>query len=226
MLEENFSTDRIREAEESSEGFPRAVWEEGAKLGWPGVLVPEEIGGGGGGLLDACVLLEEIGRAGATLPLVVGSGVGDDPGRLAAQERIAIGCSPRSHPGRSSLAALIDEQSRNEWDEVRLPITADGDDHVLSGKKILVPFGSVADELLVTAVTPSGEVALVVVDPNAEGVSITRHHSQIGVPLSSVEFSDVRVPDERVIHRGEDARVALRAGLQAGSLLATAEAVG
>ena len=221
MLEDRLSTEQIRAAEASADGFPRSIWEEGIQLGWPGMSLPEAVGGGGCSLLDMCVLVEEVGRGGATLPLVVSSGVA----------ATLLECSPQSEhrdrvlsdiaEGKIICPALIDEQGRNEWDEVRLPIDAEGQ---LSGKKILVPFASVADALLVTAVTPDGDTTIVAVDPAAEGVSITRHHTKVGVPLFAVEFNDVPVAAE--IHRGEGARTALDAGLQTGSLLATAEAVG
>lgn len=226
FLEESYSTDQMREAEQSSEGFPIGVWEQGSKHGWPGVLVPEEFGGGGGGLLDACVLFEEIGRAGAALPLVASSGIAATILKASPQGEHRDRALAEVASGKIVAPALVDEQGRNEWDEVRLPLSGEGENLLLSGKKILVPFGSAADELLVSAVASSGETVLVVVDPAAEGVTIARHHARIGVPLSSVDFDQVRISGERVIHRGEDARAALHAGLQAGSLLATAEAVG
>ena len=221
MLEDRLSTEQIRAAEETADGFPRSIWEEGIQLGWPGMSLPEAVGGGGCSLLDMCVLVEEIGRGGATLPLIVSSGVAATLLERSPQSEHRDRVLSDIAEGKIVCPALIDEQGRNEWDEVRLPIDAEGR---LSGKKILVPFASVADALLVTAVTPDGDTAIVVVDPNTEGVSITRHHTKVGVPLFAVEFSDVLVAAE--IHRGEGARAALDAGLQTGSLLATAEAVG
>jgi len=223
MLQDGLSAELIREAEASADGFPRSIWEQGVQLGWPGIALSEAFDGGGCSLLDMCVLVEEIGRGGATLPLVVSSGVA----------ATMLARSPRSEhrdqylseiaAGKIICPALIDEQSRNEWDEVRLPIDDEGK---LSGQKILVPFASAADVLLVTAVAPDGDIVLVVVDPSSDGVTITRHHTKVGVPMFAVEFNDVPVPADKMIHRGEGARTALEAGLQAGSLLATAEAVG
>ena len=226
FFDEKFSIESLRKAEESDEGFPRAIWDDGIRLGWAGTHLSEELGGGGGGLLDMCVLLEEIGRAGATLPLVTSSGVSATILKGVPQGPHRDHCLTDIAAGKIISPALIDEQSRNEWDDVRLPITADGDGYTLSGKKILVPFGSSADEFLVTAVSPKGEATLVVVDPSSEGISITRHHASTGIPMSSVAFNDVRVSKERVIGLGTDALTALHAGLQAGSLLATAEAIG
>ena len=221
MLEDRLSTERIRAAEEAADGFPRSIWEEGIQLGWPGMSLPEAVGGGGCSLLDMCVLVEEIGRGGATLPLVVSSGVAATLLEHSPQSEYRDRVLSDIAEGKIVCPALIDEQGRNEWDEVRLPIDAEGR---LSGKKILVPFASVADALLVTAVTPDGDTSIVAVDPAAEGVSITRHHTKVGVPLFAVEFNDALVAAE--IDRGEGARTALHAGLQTGSLLATAEAVG
>lgn len=220
-----FSTDHVRDAEVSADGFPRALWEAGIRLGWPKLSVPAEFGGGGG-LLDLCVALEETGRAGATLPLVGCSGTvatmlqrapaGDHRDRLL--QEIAS--------GTIVAPALIDEDGRNEWDDPRIELQLAGDDFVLSGTKVLVPFASVADELLITAVTAAGESAIVAVEAVADGVTITRHHSKVGVPLASVTLSDVHVSSSRIIQVGDDARASLEAGLHAASLLASAEAVG
>ncbi len=223
MLEDRLSTDLIREAEASADGFPRLIWEEGIQLGWPGMSLPEAFGGGGCSLLDMCVLVEEVGRGGATLPLIVSSGVAATMLERSPESEHRDRVLSDIAAGKVICPALIDEQGRNEWDEVRLPIDAAGQ---LSGKKILVPFASVADALLVTAITPDGDTAIAAVDANSEGVSITRHHAKIGVPLFAVEFNCVLVPAEKMIHRGEGARTALDAGLQTGSVLATAEAVG
>ncbi len=223
MLEDRFSTQQIREAEESADGFPRSIWEEACQLGWPEISLPEEFGGGGCSLLDMCVLVEEVGRGGATLPLVVSSGVAATLLERSPRSEVRDRILSEIAEGNIVCPALIDEQGRNEWDEVRLPLGAEGR---LSGKKILVPFASAADELLVTAVTPDGETTIVVVNPNSDGVSIVRHHTKVGVPLFAVEFNDTPVPAERVISGGDGARSALDAGLQTGSLLATAEAVG
>ena len=226
MLEDRLSPDLIREAEESADGFPRAVWDEGIQLGWPSVSLPEEFGGGGCGLLDMAVLAEEIGRGGATLPLVVSSGVVATTLQHSAQSEHRDRYLNAIAAGKIICPALIDEQGRNEWDRVRLPLTPQEGGHRLSGKKILVPFASVADELLVTTVLPDGEVTLLVVGSKVPGLSIRRHHTMIGVPLFSAEFSDVAITDENIVHRGEDALAALQVGLQTGSLLATAEALG
>lgn len=226
MLEDRLSPELIREAEDSTDGFPRTIWDEGVQLGWPGISLPEEFGGGGCSLLDMTVLAEELGRGGATLPFVVSSGVAATMLKRSSRSDQRDRYLSAIATGKIICPALIDEQGRNEWDSVRLPVAPQDGDYRLSGQKILVPFASVADALLVSAVMPDGEVTLIVVDPETPGVSITRHHTMIGVPLFAVEFSDVLITVENVVNQGEEALAALNAGLQTGSLLATAEAIG
>jgi len=221
-----YTTQNIRDAEKSADGFPREIWDEGVRLGWSGLSTPEAFGGDGGDLLDLCALLEEVGRSGATLPLVASAGVSATMLKQAPSSPHRDRCLSEIAAGKIIAPALIDENGRNEWDAVQLPLRSQGTSHILSGTKVFVPFGSNADELLVTAVNADRETAILVVNSAAEGVSITRHHSEVGVPLSWVEFRDVEVPEERIIHQGEGAVAAIRAALRVGALLATAEAVG
>src|SRR5262245_40874541 len=44
-------------------GHDPTLWREMAELGWPGLLVPAELGGSGGSLVDVILLVEEMGRA-------------------------------------------------------------------------------------------------------------------------------------------------------------------
>ena len=226
MLEDKLSPELIRKSEDAPSGFPESIWNEGVQLGWPGIALPEEFWRRWAvNLLDMCVLAEEIGRGGATLPLVASSGI--------AATMLLRFAHKREHrdrylneiaAGKIIVPALIDVEGRNEWEKkLRLPINSDGQ---LSGKKILVPFAGAADTLLVTAVTDDGGTAIVAVNTKADGVAITRHHTAIGVPLFSVEFKDVLLSDENILCQGADAEAALHAGLQIGSLLATAEAIG
>ena len=48
-----------------------ALWSEAAKLGYLGVNLPEEYGGGGGGIAELSIVLEELGAAGCPLLMMV-----------------------------------------------------------------------------------------------------------------------------------------------------------
>jgi alkylation response protein AidB-like acyl-CoA dehydrogenase len=62
--------ERLREIEGGADWFHRDLWAELAKAGLLGICLPESVGGGGFGFLEACLLLERQGRSVAPVPLV------------------------------------------------------------------------------------------------------------------------------------------------------------
>src|SRR5437660_11547534 len=60
-------------------GFDQALWRRMAELGWPGLLIPSELGGSDGALLDVILLVEEMGRAGLPSPSLPSPGVAPAP---------------------------------------------------------------------------------------------------------------------------------------------------
>lgn len=60
---DRFGLDYWRECDETG-AYPKAFVDEMTKAGWLAALIPEEYGGSGLGILDACVILEEINRSG------------------------------------------------------------------------------------------------------------------------------------------------------------------
>src|SRR5262245_39180598 len=54
---------RLRALRDSAaDGFSRDLWREMARLGWTGIVIPEEYGGAGLGFVDLMVVMEELGR--------------------------------------------------------------------------------------------------------------------------------------------------------------------
>lgn len=227
LAEESLDSDGKREAELSEHGFSTAFWSQMSELGWVGAAVPEALGGGGLGMLDLSILAEELGRAAISVPLATSSGlssvilqnveqtdfVKDTLGQLATGEAIVS-------------AALIDEGARDERSTPKAQLHTNDAGGVISGTKLMVPYASAASLLLVSAVNESGEMALVAIDREAEGVSMTRHVTTGGHPLFSVTFDNVAIGAERILASGAAALEVLDKGLKAATLLSTAEAIG
>src|SRR5438309_7583503 len=68
ILGDKVTHERLKEVEASPEWFDRDLWRELAKAGLVGISLPEDVGGGGFGILEACLVLEEIGRTAAPAP--------------------------------------------------------------------------------------------------------------------------------------------------------------
>src|SRR5262249_31760391 len=69
ILGDHTAHDRLKEIEKGPDWFDHALWMELAKANLLGVALPAEVGGSGLGFLELCVLLEEVGRAVAPVPI-------------------------------------------------------------------------------------------------------------------------------------------------------------
>ena len=227
FLAAEFDSLKSRTIEASDDGFSRDVWSQLNELGWSSVAVPEAVGGGGLGVLELCILAEELGRAAASTPLLISSG-------------LAVTClkSLTDHPIATQLlkslvesndviiAALIDESGRDERSSPRLQLQAGESGLRIDGVKQLVPYASVASVMLVSTLTTDGETAIVAVDRESLGITMRRNQTLGADPLFEVRFENVVVTDDRVLARGATADAALAAGLEVATVIAMAEAVG
>src|SRR5213080_3074058 len=68
ILGDKVTHERLKEIEASPEWFDRDLWSELAKAGLVGIALPTDSGGGGFGILEAALVLEEIGRTVAPVP--------------------------------------------------------------------------------------------------------------------------------------------------------------
>src|SRR5271157_796933 len=69
LLAERAKPDRVREHAELRT-TDQALWEELCKLGWPGIAISEQYGGGGLGRIELSILCEELGRSIAPVPFL------------------------------------------------------------------------------------------------------------------------------------------------------------
>ncbi len=227
FLRAELDSEKIRDIEASPDGFSQTLWNGMVELGWAGVALPEIYGGGGRGILDLCVLAEEMGRAAASTPLVVSAG-------LAATILRSVPTGPRAEELLNKLAAkgdvvtvaLVEPDGRNERCAPSLQLADGGDAMEITGEKMLVPYASAATEIIVSARNADGEILLLAVSTGADGLELSRHKTIGGEPLFHLRFREVTITEDLILAQGEPAVAALNAGLEVAAVLAVAEAVG
>ena len=197
-------------------------WDALVSGGVAALVVPDRLGGDGLGLLEAATALTEIGRRGTTGPALATIGLGLVPlldlASEAQQDRYLAGVA-----GGALLSAALHEQG-NQLPEQPATRLVDGK---LNGTKIGVPYAENAAFLVVTT-----DTAVVVVAPNAQGVTVTKTPTANGSDEYVVTFADVAVAGEDVLAGATVNRVnqlalamigAFAAGLVAGALRLTAD---
>ncbi len=198
-LDRNVPIARVREIMESTTGHDGSLHRELGELGVCGLLVGEEQGGAGLGLLDSAVVAQELGRA--ACPLSFHSAYVLAPLLLAAAEDV-----DRTEPLLQRLAA---------GELLLSPVlgAVPGGD----GLSCLAPYvadAGVCERLLVEA---DGELHLVA--PDAEGVAIetlltvdeTRRLAEVRLDGAEAEASLGRLPISARQRALQAARVALAA---------------
>ena len=179
-----------------------ALWRLAADLGWPGLLVPEEHGGSGQGLIELAIVAHELGRALARGPFLPTSVVarGLVRGGTAALQAEML---PVLAEG-SAWATWAFAEPGMPWtlEGLRASARSDGDHLVLSGTKTAVQDADGARWLLVTAVE-DGRPASFLVDRNAPGLTVRRQRTlDLTRTFCEVRLDDVRVPVARRLGGG------------------------
>jgi acyl-CoA dehydrogenase len=149
----------------------RALWATlGAELGVLGLTVPDELGGGGAGLVDLAVVAEELGRVLAPVPLLGTTLVAATLSRSDDPDTAAKLLAPLLAGDR--LAALVTTDGSGAWlpDAPAVSAHRAGDGWHLQGTAAHVLDGATAEDLLVVAATPDGP-GLFAVDGDAPGVT-------------------------------------------------------
>jgi len=226
FLEMECPSDRVRELEEDGKGYDPEMWQMMAELGWMGIIFPEEYGGTEGDFIDLMLVIEEMGRkllpspffstvALCSLPLL-------EYGNSEQKERFL----PRIAAGEQIWTLALTESSASyRPSDIKLNAALEGEEYLLSGTKVFVPYAHVADHLLVLARDGDG-FTMFIVDTKTQGIKAeviptTAHDKQY-----EVTFDDVRVPVRNIIAEAGRGWDIVNFILQRGTLLKCAEMLG
>ncbi|MER6546054.1 acyl-CoA dehydrogenase family protein [Streptomyces sp. NPDC001250] len=229
-----------------AEGKPLTeLWSEAGKLGYLGVNLPEEYGGGGGGITELSLVLEELGAAGSPLLMLVVSPAicGTVISRFGtdAQKQTWL---PGIADGTRLMAFGITEPDAGS-NSHRITTTArrDGADWLLTGRKVFISGVDMADAVLIVGRTEDARTGrlkpcLFIVPTDAEGFQKRPIDMELNAAEKQFELilDDVRLPADALVgggtshafgSGGEDAGLLqLFAGLNPERIMTAAFAIG
>ncbi|MFD9329693.1 acyl-CoA dehydrogenase family protein [Streptomyces sp. NPDC060065] len=214
---------------------PNELWSEAAKLGYLGVNLPEAYGGGGGGISELSIVLEELGTAGCPLlmmlvsPAICGTVIARFGTDSQKQEWL-----PALADGTRIMAFGITEPDAGS-NSHRITTTArrDGEEWVLSGRKVFISGVDIADATLIVGRTEDARTGrlkpcLFIVPRDAEGFG----RRQIDMELHGAEkqfeltLDDVRLPADALVGDEDAGLLQLFAGLNPERVMTAAFAIG
>ena len=176
--------------------------EQAAAEGWRAIVdggllalaLPEQFGGDGLGLVEAAVVLTEVGRRALPVPVLATLALGALPlARHGTPEQQEV-FLPRVAKEGLVLTAALHEPSQPLPARPRTLARRDGDLLVVTGTKIGVPYADRAERVLVPVTVPAAGVGLLIVDPRARGASVTEAPSAGHEPHQRLALNDVVVP--------------------------------
>ncbi|MBT9290998.1 acyl-CoA dehydrogenase family protein [Prosthecodimorpha staleyi] len=206
-------------------GFSRSLWQGLAELGLPGLLVAEADGGLGGSLTDAALAAEELGRHLAAIPFATSAVLAARLLSAAPSGSAARSLLARIATGERIAAVALDEPGGvTGLPPVATRAVRVSGGYRLSGRKIVVIDGAIADDLLVSA-DLDGTTALFHVTADGSGSALNRYATVDGRSAADLAI-DGAVLSEDALVLGIGAAVALDDGLDAARLMLAAEALG
>ncbi len=215
------------------------LWEEAGKLGFIGVNLPEEYGGGGAGIYELSLIMEEMAATGCALLMMVVSPAinGTIISKFGTDEQKKRWL-PGIADGSITMAfAITEPDAGSNSHRITTAARRDGSDWVLNGQKVYISGVDQAQAVLVVARTSQSgpgakseslRPALFVVPTDTPGFTFTKIDMELVSPESQFQvfIDDVRLPADALVG-SEDAAIAqLFAGLNPERIMGAASAVG
>ena len=199
FLELKCPTKLVRAMEKDEKGYPSDLWKEAAEMGWQGLALPEEYGGSALPMTYLGLVMQEVGRALAPLPLLstvtAALTLAAYGGKALCQEVL-----PSVVTGDTILTwAFTEQDPRYRPETVRMTAVADGHDFVLNGTKLFVDNFAAADKCLVVCRTSTNGLSVFLVDTDSHGISHKALTTLAKDKQSEVTFANLRVPGSRLV---------------------------
>ncbi len=220
--------DKLIELQQTPRGYSDEIWRAASELGWVGMMIPEQYGGGGSDFSTTAAVYEALGSGPVPGPMFT-SGI------LCGQIILQAGSEEQKKQYLPSIAAgdivvaFAMTEPDYQWGPagVRLRPTESGDQYVLNGTKLFVYDGHVADWVITAIRTGDGvdDISLLMVDAKASGVT-RRKLDGFTTSESEVTFNNVKVPKANLLGKVNGSKAALDRALMYATPILCAYEVG
>ncbi len=221
--------ERLTEGYELHHNFD--LYRQMAELGWLGVTIPEEYGGSGGGMLDACLFMEETSRGlapiGGYATTLIVAGATQRFGSEEQKQEILGGIAR----GAVEAIAMTEPEAGSDVGALSTKAEAVDGGFVLNGQKVFISNAHIADHVLVVCRTTKGEskhqgLSMIWLPREAPGMEIVPIETMGGTETNTLYLTDVEAPESALLGEPDQAWTQLMAGLNVERLILAATMLG
>jgi isovaleryl-CoA dehydrogenase len=207
------------------------VYKQMAELGWLGVTIPEEYGGSGGSMLDACLFMEETSRGlapiGGYATTLIVAGATQKFGSEDQKSEILGGIAS----GSVEAIAMTEPESGSDVGSLTTSAERSNGGFVINGQKVFISNAHIADHVLVVCRTTKTEskhegLTMIWVPREVDGMEIVPIQTMGGRETNTLYLNDVEAPAEAVLGEVDKGWTQLMAGLNVERLILAATMLG
>lgn len=196
--------------DKNPDGISRELWREMVDMGWPGTMLPEQLGGLDCGFTELGVVMEAAGRTLVASPLYATVVLGASAILLGGSEAQKNSLLPAVVQGELLLSLALEEGPHHDPCDIATVAEVSGDSYLISGRKVYVADGNIADRLIVVTRT-SGEpgdaqgLSLFLVASDTPGLSVERQVMVDSRNMAALRLEQVKVSKSALLgelHQG------------------------
>jgi isovaleryl-CoA dehydrogenase len=214
-----------------AESHNETIYKEMAELGWTGLTIPEEYGGSGGTMLDACIFMEETSRAlapiGGYATTLIVAGATMRFGSEDQKTEILGGIAE----GAVEAIAMTEPDAGSDVGSLDTKAEAVDGGYLLNGQKVFCSNAHIADHVLVVCRTSRAAdkhdgLSMIWIPRDADGLEVVPIDTMGGRDTSHLYLTDVEVSADAVLGEVDRGWTQLMAGLNVERLILAATQLG
>lgn len=229
FLKNRAPVEALRKLRDSNDpkGYDPQLWKEMAEMGWASLNIPEAYGGMDFGYVGFGQVLEEMGRTLVASPMVstclVGSSIINLGGNTMQKEKYL----PRIAEGSILLSLASEESNAHRPLKVSTQYSKTADGFSISGKKVFVLDGNVADYFIVTTTDiEKNGITLFIVDAKSTGITVEKKLMMDSRNAAVVTLDQVKVTEIDMIGEAGKGKETLEKALDIARIGLSAEMLG